>query len=89
MDKGSVINLVSDNLSEVENEFYSFLNILSSIIFMVGATIILIVRLGWPGIIGVVVAFVSVPISDYVASKNGEILEKIEEIKDKRVEVTS
>lgn len=53
----------------------------------IGITIILYFRLGWPGMIGVAIPILLFPIQNYVAKKNGEMLQKVNVHKDSRVKI--
>jgi len=52
-----------------------------------GITIIMILRLGWPGIIGILVPIVMFPLQAYISKKNGNLLQKVNVNKDLRVKI--
>ena len=54
---------------------------------LIGATILLIIRLGWPGIICPIVIIILLPIQVQVSKKNAKIKEKINDKKDERIKV--
>ena len=49
----------------------TFINGLIFPITFVGVTIILVLRLGWPGVLGVLIVLLIVPIGIVIAKKNG------------------
>lgn len=53
----------------------------------VGIAIILLVRLGWPGLVGIFIPILIFPIQNYIGKKNGQILQKVNINKDLRVKV--
>ncbi len=62
----------------------------ASVIFpfgMIGAAIVLGFRMGWPAIIGICVPILAFPLQTYIGKKNGELLQKVNINKDKRVKV--
>lgn len=62
----------------------------ASIVFpfaFTGITIILILRLGWPGVIGIIIPILVFPIQNYISKKNGQLLEKVNVNKDLRVKI--
>jgi hypothetical protein len=44
-------------------------------VVVIGSTIILIIRLGWPGAVGIVVLMLVVPISNAISKNNGSIIQ--------------
>lgn len=55
----------------------------------VGVAAILIMRLGYPGVVGILVPVVIFPIQAWVSKKNGELLQKVNVNKDARVKICS
>ena len=53
----------------------------------IGIAIILLVRLGWPGIVGIMIPILIFPIQNYIGKKNGQLLQKVNINKDLRVKV--
>lgn len=63
----------------------TFLMILSLPIVIVGNSVILLVFVGWPGIVGIGVALVLLWMNSRVSEWNGETVNEANEFKDKRV----
>jgi ATP-binding cassette subfamily C (CFTR/MRP) protein 4 len=55
----------------------------------IGSTILLITRLGWPGILGILFVILSVPLSNFISKRNGKLVEEINTYKDKRIQITT
>ena len=53
----------------------------------VGISAILIVRLGWPGVIGIAIPILAFPLQAIIAKKNGVLLQKVNVHKDIRVKI--
>ena len=64
-----------------------FFGALVSPIIFVGVIIILVLRLGWTGLVPVIVTILLVPLQLYIAKVNGDILRKVNNFKDQRVKL--
>jgi len=71
---GKITNLLSSDLGVIEFKFAAFLNGLNFPITLIGVTIILVLRLGWPGVIGVLIVLLVVPIAFVISKKNGALI---------------
>ena len=58
-------------------------------VIIVGITILLITRIGWVAIIGIIIVFLQIPLSNCISKKNGKTVQEINEFKDKRVQITT
>ena len=58
-------------------------------LIVIGNTILLITRIGWVAIIGVILVLLQLPLSNMISQKNGKTVEEINKFKDKRVQITS
>lgn len=58
-------------------------------ILLVGYTLIMVIRIGWPGFIGTIMILLLIPIARKVSQINGDILKEANVYKDKRVQVTT
>lgn len=73
------------NIIEVKNSL--FFNALIIPFAFIGITIILILRLGWTGIIGIFVPLLFLPLQNFISKKNGQILQKVNFNKDLRLRI--
>lgn len=64
-------------------------NAFSFPLLAIGSVVLLIIRLGWPGALGIAVILISVAITNCISKRNGLLISEINKIKDKRVETTS
>ena len=86
---GKITNLISNDLSVIEMRLHS---LLVSAVFpaaIVGITILLVIRIGWISIIGIIIMLIEVPIANRISKKNGEIVVEANKFKDKRVQITT
>ncbi len=63
--------MLSNDFNNIELKIPTFFASLTFPIAFIGIAIILIVRLGWPGVIGIIVPIIVFPIQNYVGKKNG------------------
>lgn len=86
---GKITNLLSNDLGVIEQRMITIMMSTSFPVMLVGITVILVVRIGWVGIVGIVIVLLIVPISKKISEKNGETIQKVNEFKDKRVQITT
>lgn len=86
---GKITNLLASDLGVIEMRMATFLNGLTFPIVLIGSAIILILRLGWPGIIGVVMVLLVFPITNLISKNNGALIQEINIYKDKRIQITT
>ena len=86
---GKIINMFSNDFNIIEFKTPWFF--LSSVtpITVTGSIIILILRLGWPGILCPIIVLILLPLQLWVSKTNGEVTKRINVDKDKRVKLTS
>jgi ATP-binding cassette subfamily C (CFTR/MRP) protein 4 len=82
-----VVNMLSSDFNIIELKMPIFFASLVFPFAFVGIAIILIIRLGWPGVIGIVVPIVVFPLQTYIGKKNGQLLQKVNVHKDLRVKI--
>ena len=58
-------------------------------IILFGFSVILVIRLGWVSLVGIVIVIIQIPIANRIAKKNGEIITEANLYKDSRVQVTT
>jgi len=58
-------------------------------IVLIGSTTLLIVRLGWPGALGMAIVLLVLPISNFISKYNGKLLQEINVYKDRRIKTTT
>jgi ABC-type multidrug transport system fused ATPase/permease subunit len=56
---------------------------------IIGSSVLLIVRLGWPGALGMAVVLLVIPISNFISRHYGKLLQEINIYKDKRIKTTT
>ncbi len=86
---GKIINLLSNDFNTIEIKSPVFFASLSSPFVVLGIIGILIYRFGWPGILPIAVIVVILPIQILVGKLNGNMTQKINVYKDKRVKTCS
>lgn len=86
---GKIINMFSNDFNIIELKApWLFLSSVAPII-IIGSIIILILRLGWPGILCPIVATILLPLQLWVSKINGNMMKTINVDKDKRIKLTS
>jgi hypothetical protein len=53
----------------------TFLSCFSFPIYAVGATALLVTRLGWPGFLGLFLVMLMVPVSNCISKQNGKMIQ--------------
>jgi ABC-type multidrug transport system fused ATPase/permease subunit len=86
---GKITNLLASDLGVIENRLSNFLGSFNFPIYAIGGTTLLVIRLGWPGILGVLLVILTLPLSNCVSKYNGTLIQKINVYKDKRIQTTS
>lgn len=82
-----VVNMLSNDFNIIEVKNSLFFNALIIPFAFIGITIILILRLGWTGIIGIFVPLLFLPLQNFISKKNGQILQKVNFNKDLRLRI--
>lgn len=72
---GKITNLLSNDLGVIEQRLITIMMSISFPLMLTGITIILITRIGWVGILGVVLVLLIIPISKKISQKNGETIQ--------------
>jgi hypothetical protein len=72
---GKITNLLASDFGVIEMRMGIFIFGLTFPISAIGCTTLLITRLGWPGVVGVVILAFIVPICNAVSKKNGSLIQ--------------
>jgi len=72
---GKITNLLASDFGVIEQRLGLFISALTFPITMIGCTILLIIRLGWPGVLGIVMVALVIPISNAISKNNGSIIQ--------------
>lgn len=67
----------------------TFLSAFAFPIFAIGSTVLLVIRLGWPGVLGIIVVILTVPLSNCISKGNGKLIHEINVFKERRVQTTT
>lgn len=86
---GKITNLLASDLGVIENRLASFLGSFNFPVYAIGGTTLLVIRLGWPGILGILLVILSLPLSNCVSKYNSTLIQDINVYKDKRIQTTS
>ena len=86
---GKITNLLSNDLSAIEMRLMILFEALAFVMMSFGFVTLLIIRLGWVALIGIVIMVLQLPISNKIAQKNGDMIVEANEYKDSRVQMTS
>ena len=80
--------MLSNDFNIIEAKNSIFFNTLIIPFIFIGVAIILIIRLGWSGIIGIIVPILFFPIQNFISKKNGQLLQKVNINKDLRLRIS-
>jgi len=72
---GKITNLLASDFGVIEQRLGYFLSGLTFPVVIIGCTILLIIRLGWPGVLGIVMVALVIPISNAISKSNGSIIQ--------------
>ena len=72
---GKITNLLASDFGVIEQRLGFFISGLAFPIVMIGCTILLIIRLGWPGVLGIVMVAIVIPVSNAISKNNGSIIQ--------------
>lgn len=86
---GQITNLLINDLSVFEGRIASLIFASTFPIILIGSIALLMFRIGWVGIVGVILVLIYVPVSICISKKNGHIIEEANIFKDKRVQLTN
>jgi ABC-type transport system involved in cytochrome bd biosynthesis fused ATPase/permease subunit len=71
---GKITNLLASDLGVIEMRMATFLTSFSFPLYAIGSVTLLVTRLGWPGVLGIVVVIFTVPLSNCISKKNGALI---------------
>ncbi len=63
--------MLSNDFNIIELKISTFFFALTFPFAFIGIATILIIRIGWPGVIGIMVPIIAFPIQNYIGKKNG------------------
>ena len=86
---GKITNLLASDLGIIEMRLATFISSFTFPVTAIGSTILLITRLGWPGVLGIVLVILSIPLSNFISKRNGKLIQEINVFKDKRIQITT
>ena len=84
---GKITNLIANDLGIFSMRFVNFIFAASFVILCIGLTVLLIVRIGWAGVISVVIVLLYLPLTNKISQANGEFIKEINGFKDRRVKL--
>lgn len=70
---GKITNLIASDLGAIES-FPVSLSIVLYPLFAIGSIVLLVLRIGWPGILGMIFAMLTSPLSYYISRYNRSII---------------
>lgn len=86
---GKITNLIASDLSVFSLKIVNFIFAASFVILCIGISALLIWRVGWVGIISVVIVLLYLPLTNKLSEVNSEFVKEINQFKDRRVKVTT
>ena len=86
---GKITNLIANDLGIFFMRFVNFIFAAFFVILCIGLTVLLIVRIGWAGVISVVIVLLYLPLTNKISQANGEFIKEINGFKDRRVKITT
>jgi ABC-type bacteriocin/lantibiotic exporter with double-glycine peptidase domain len=86
---GKVSNLIANDLAVIEQRTTSLLSATSSPLMLVGITVILYIRIGWPCLLAIAFILLMVPLIRRISKISARILKEANEKKDVRVQLSA
>ena len=86
---GKITNLLSSDVGVIEWRMMALIQAFSFPVYAIGTLVILVIRLGWPGLICMLINFLFFPLIGWISSINGNTLKEVNVYKDKRVQTTT
>jgi ATP-binding cassette subfamily C (CFTR/MRP) protein 4 len=86
---GKITNLLASDFGIIEMRIVTFLASFAYPVYAVGTTTLLVTRLGWPGVVALLLVILTLPLSNCVSKRNGAIVSEINAFKDKRIQTTT
>ena len=86
---GKITNLLANDLGIIELRINDLIFSSTFPVLLLGMAILLITRIGWPAIVGILIMILLIPLSNMISRRNGRIIEEINIHKDKRVQLTT
>jgi ATP-binding cassette subfamily C (CFTR/MRP) protein 4 len=86
---GKITNLIASDLSVFSLKIVNFIFAASFVNLCIGISALLIWRIGWVGIISVVIVLLYLPLTNKLSEVNSEFVKEINQFKDRRVKVTT
>jgi ABC-type multidrug transport system fused ATPase/permease subunit len=86
---GKITNLIATDLGVIELRLVTVMMATAYPLFLCGITILLITRIGWAAVVGIVIILLFIPITNMISKRNGDIIVEINKHKDRRVQITA
>ena len=86
---GKIINLITNDVNTIDIRLAFLMAGMSFPVYFVGITALLIIRVGWAALIGMVPVLLVLPVLNKISKFNSETIKEINEYKDKRVHTTT
>lgn len=88
-DIGGLANLLVNDMVSIEIRLIPLFLTSSFPIAIIGITTVLIIRVGWVALVGVLIVVLFIPLSNIISKHNGKIISEDNTIKDRRVDLTT
>jgi ABC-type multidrug transport system fused ATPase/permease subunit len=88
-DIGGLANLLVNDMVSIEIRLIPLFVTSSFPIAIIGITTVLIIRVGWVALVGVLIVVLFIPLSNIISKHNGKIISEDNTIKDRRVDLTT
>jgi ATP-binding cassette subfamily C (CFTR/MRP) protein 4 len=85
---GKIINLLASDFNTMEIRLNFVFMTLAFPFILIGATVVLVIRLGWVALICIALPAIMIPIQGLIGKLNGKILVSLNVEKDKRIKTT-
>lgn len=88
-DMGKVINMLASDFNTMQHKM-TFVFVAMTLPFaMIGCAVILVIRLGWIGLVCIAVPFILLPIQALIGKNSGKIQTEVNQYKDQRIKSTT
>lgn len=72
---GKLTNLLASDMGTIEHRIATLFNLFALPFAMIGSTVILIILFNWPGVVGILIFLLVLPVSNYISKKNGTTIQ--------------
>ena len=84
-----ITNLIANDLVVLESRVPIIIHLFVFPFLFIATLVLLLVRIGWPSLIGMAIVALTIPLMLFISGKNKEILTGVNALKDKRVQMTT